>query len=98
MSQNMYKYITSGVCASEINFDLRDGKVYLISFEDGCDGNLKALGILLDGMEATELIDRLQGIRCGYRKTSCAAQLAAAVEEVLAQETREPQDPDEQES
>ena len=94
MSQIMHRFKTRGVCSNEINFDLRDGKVYLVSFDDGCEGNLKALGILVDGMEASELIDKLQGIHCGHRKTSCADQLAMAVAEAIIQ-TNEQQEPDE---
>jgi uncharacterized protein (TIGR03905 family) len=75
----MHKYKTNGVCSTEINFDLRDGKVYSVSFKDGCNGNLKAVGTLVEGMDANELIKKLKGLRCGRRLTSCADQLATAV-------------------
>ena len=76
----MFEYKTKGTCSSKIHFDIKDGKVKNISFEDGCNGNLKALSILAEGMDAKELITRLKGIRCGSRKTSCGDQLACAVE------------------
>ena len=76
---HMLEYKTWGTCSTKIHFDLRNGKVYSVSFEGGCDGNLKALGILAEGMDAGELAGKLKGLRCGRRKTSCADQLAAAV-------------------
>ena len=80
----MHEYKTKGTCSKKINFELRDGKVHSVSFEDGCDGNLKALGILVEGMEAGELIQKLKGLRCGRKKTSCADQLAMAVEQAVS--------------
>jgi len=71
--------------STEINFELRDGKVHSVSFENGCDGNLKALGILTEGMDANELVKKLKGLRCGRKKTSCGDQLAAAVAHALKQ-------------
>ena len=80
----MHEYKTSGTCATRIHFDLKDGKVKAVSFEDGCDGNLKALGSLVEGMDATEVVRRLKGIECGKRKTSCSDQLARAIEQRLS--------------
>ncbi|MDR0315588.1 MAG: TIGR03905 family TSCPD domain-containing protein [Treponema sp.] len=77
----MFEYKTSGTCSTKILFELRDGKVYSASFEDGCNGNLKALGILVEGMNAAEVIKKLKGLRCGGKKTSCADQLARAIEQ-----------------
>ena len=57
-------------------------KAHNISFEDGCDGNLKALSILAEGMEAKELTAKLKGLRCGDKHTSCADQLTQAVEKM----------------
>jgi uncharacterized protein (TIGR03905 family) len=76
----MFEYSPRGTCSSKIHFDLKDGKVHSVSFEDGCDGNLKALSALVEGMDASALIDKLKGINCGRRGTSCADQLARAVE------------------
>jgi len=81
----MHKYKTNGVCSTEINFDLRDGKVYSVSFVEGCNGNLKAVGTLVEGMDADELVKKLKGLRCGRRPTSCADQLATAVAQAVEQ-------------
>ena len=78
-------YKPSGVCASEIDFELRDNKVYSVSFADGCDGNLKAISILVEGMDAGELVQKLKGLRCGHKSTSCADQLATAVATAITQ-------------
>ena len=75
----MIEYRTKGTCSRKIKFDLLDGKVRSVKFEDGCEGNLSALGILVEGMDSGELVKKLKGLRCGRRKTSCADQLAKAV-------------------
>ena len=75
-----YSYETNGTCSSRIDFELLDGKIHRLSFEDGCNGNLKALGILAEGMDAAELTRKLKGLKCGQRGTSCADQLARAIE------------------
>jgi uncharacterized protein (TIGR03905 family) len=79
----MYEYNTQGTCSTKIRFDIRDNKVYGLSFTDGCDGNLKGLSLLAEGMEAAELIGRLKGVRCGSKKTSCPDQLARALEKAV---------------
>ena len=76
----MHEYITSGTCSSKIHFDIKAGKVYSVSFEDGCNGNLKAVGRLTEGMDVSEVVKRLKGLHCGQRGTSCADQLAKAIE------------------
>jgi uncharacterized protein (TIGR03905 family) len=76
----MYEFITQGTCSSKILFDIQDGKVKNLSFEDGCDGNLKALSVLADGMDAKELVKKLKGLECEDKGTSCADQLARALE------------------
>ncbi|MDR2448250.1 MAG: TIGR03905 family TSCPD domain-containing protein [Treponema sp.] len=79
----MFEYTTQGTCSTNIYFDVKDNKVRDVSFENGCNGNLKGISTLVDGMDAEELIRQLKGIRCGFRKTSCPDQLARAVESVL---------------
>ncbi|MDR1238505.1 MAG: TIGR03905 family TSCPD domain-containing protein [Treponema sp.] len=76
----MYEFKTRGTCSTAIHFEIRDGKVYSVSFDDGCDGNLKALSIMAEGMETTELVRKLKGIHCGNRSTSCGDQFARALE------------------
>lgn len=79
----MYEYKTSGICSTKIYFDIKDGKVHSLSFEDGCNGNLKALSILVKGMDANEVVKKLKGLNCDDRGTSCADQLAKAIEEQM---------------
>ena len=81
----MLEFKTKGTCSTGIQFELRDGKAYSVSFKGGCDGNLKALGILVEGMDAQELVGKLKGLRCGKKSTSCADQLAAAVAKAAAE-------------
>jgi len=83
--ERFFNYKTTGTCAKEINFELRDGKVHSVSFVDGCNGNLKSLGILVEGMDAEELVRKLKGVHCGRKKTSCGDQLATAVAQALEQ-------------
>ena len=71
---------TSNVCSTKIDFDLIDGKVYNVVFTGGCNGNLKAIGKLVEGMDQNQLIKTLKGNTCGSSDTSCADQLARAVE------------------
>ena len=68
------------VCSSKVDFDLVDGKVYNVVFTGGCNGNLKAIGKLVEGMERDKLVSILKGNTCGQSSTSCADQLALAVE------------------
>jgi uncharacterized protein (TIGR03905 family) len=79
----MYEYITNGTCSTKIRFKIEGGKLYSVKFENGCDGNLKSIGILLEGMDAAETVKKLKGVRCGKRETSCGDQLALAVEKYL---------------
>ena len=80
-----YTYKTRGTCSSKITFDFNGGVVSNIRFTGGCNGNLKGIGALIEGMEAREVIDRVKGVRCGFKNTSCPDQLALALEAALAQ-------------
>ena len=81
----MYQYKTKGTCSQMIFFDLEDGKVKNVQFMGGCNGNLKGIGQLVDGMDAEDVITRLEGTTCGMKKTSCPDQLAKALKEALAE-------------
>ena len=74
-----YSYKTKGVCAMKINFSLEGNVVNNVSFIGGCNGNLKAISKLVDGMTVEEIEEKLKGNRCGFKSTSCADQLAIAV-------------------
>jgi uncharacterized protein (TIGR03905 family) len=78
-----YSFRTRGVCARNITFDLEDGIVKDVSFMGGCNGNLKAISKLIEGMDAQKVIEILKGNDCGGRGTSCADQLAIALEEAM---------------
>ena len=79
------KYKTKGTCSQFIDFELEDGIVKNVVFTGGCNGNLKGIGALVEGMPATEAINRLSGITCGFKSTSCPDQLAQALEAALAE-------------
>lgn len=74
-----YSYRTKGVCAMQINFDINDDVITNVRFIGGCNGNLKAIGTLVDGMTVDEIEGKLSGNLCGMKSTSCADQLAKAV-------------------
>ena len=74
-----YSFQTRGVCSRTIFFDVVDGKVRNVSFEGGCNGNLKGIGLLVEGMDIDDVIQRLEGNTCGPRPTSCPDQLAQAL-------------------
>ena len=74
-----YTYKTKGTCSQMISFSVEDGKVHNVSFYGGCNGNLKGIGALVEGMDIEDVIARVEGIRCGMKATSCPDQLAQAL-------------------
>ena len=81
----MYQYKTKGTCSQMIYFDVEDNKVKNVQFMGGCNGNLKGIGALVEGMNIDDAISRMEGITCGFKKTSCPDQLAQALKEAKAQ-------------
>ena len=80
----VYTYKTLGTCSKQITFEIdEEGKVHNVKYLGGCDGNLKAIGKLVEGMDAKKVIEILEGNTCGYKKTSCADQLAKALKEKI---------------
>ena len=79
-----YTYQTSGTCSREILFEIEDGKVKNVQYIGGCNGNLKGISSLVEGMDVQEAISRLEGITCGPKATSCPDQLAKALKKALA--------------
>lgn len=75
----MFQYNTQGVCAKCIYFEVEDKKVKNVSYIGGCNGNLKGICSLVDGMHIDDVIARLEGTTCGSKKTSCPDQLARAL-------------------
>ena len=78
-----FSYKTNGVCSRNILIDVEDGIVKSVRFEGGCNGNTKGISALVVGMKVEEVIKRLEGIRCGFKGTSCPDQLALALESAL---------------
>ncbi len=74
-----YTYHTKGTCSVTISFDIDDDIITNVSFVGGCPGNLQAVSRLVDGMSVSQIEDKLKGIQCGVRGTSCPDQLATAV-------------------
>ncbi|MDR2655350.1 MAG: TIGR03905 family TSCPD domain-containing protein [Oscillospiraceae bacterium] len=79
-----YSYAPNGVCATNISIELEDGIVQNVVFTDGCKGNALGIAALCRGQSPEALIEKLKGIRCGRKQTSCPDQLAKALESVNA--------------
>lgn len=74
-----YSFKPSGVCSAQIDFNLDNGVITDVKFTRGCNGNTQGIAALCEGMNADEVIKRLEGINCGGRGTSCPDQLAKAI-------------------
>ncbi len=79
-------YKPTGVCSSQVEFELDGDIVKNINFRGGCNGNLKAIAALAEGMTVDQITERVQGITCGFKKTSCSDQLAHALMDAAAKE------------
>ena len=85
-----YTYYTQGTCSSQIDMEVDDqGILRDVTFYGGCHGNLQGISIVVRGMKASDVISKLQGIRCGYKNTSCPDQLATALRQALAHENND---------
>jgi len=78
-----YQFRTKGVCSRNITFDIVDGTVANVKFDGGCNGNTQGISRLIEGMPVEEAIRRMEGIRCGFKGTSCPDQLAQALKQTL---------------
>ena len=78
----VYTYKTSGVCSNSIEIEVENGIVLSVKFNGGCNGNLKGIGELVKGMKADDVIEKLQNVKCGFKDTSCPAQLALALKSI----------------
>lgn len=74
-------YKTKGVCARGILIEVEDGIVKKVKFDGGCSGNTQGVATLVAGMKVEDVIEKLEGIKCGFKNTSCPAQLAEALKE-----------------
>lgn len=75
------QYQPKGVCSQMIQFEIEDNKVKNVGFTGGCNGNLQGISRLIEGMDVDEAISRIEGIHCGFKKTSCPDQLAQALKQ-----------------
>ncbi len=78
-----YTFIPKGVCSRKITFEINDGIVSKVRFAGGCAGNTQGVAALVEGMKAEDVVERLSGIRCGFKRTSCPDQMAEAIKEAL---------------
>ena len=81
-----HRFTTRGVCSRAIDIELENGIIQNVEFHGGCAGNTQGVASLCKGMRAEEAIERLSGIRCGFKPTSCPDQLAIALKEALSKE------------
>ena len=79
-----YTYKTKGTCSQMINFEVEDGKVKNVQLFGGCNGNLKGIAALVEGMDIDDVIARVEGVKCGMKSTSCPDQLAQALKQAKA--------------
>lgn len=75
----MFTYKTSGVCSSKIDIEISNDIIQSVKFTGGCNGNLSGIGQLVKGMKVDDVIDRLNGVLCGNKSTSCPDQLSKAL-------------------
>lgn len=83
-----HTYIPRGVCSTNLDFEIEGDIVKNVQFSGGCNGNLKAISTLVEGMPVEEVTKKLSGISCGMKSTSCTDQLAAALRKALDEEKR----------
>ncbi len=78
-----YEYKTSGVCSKNITIEIEDGIIKSVSFLGGCNGNLQGISALVVGQRPEDVIQKIRGIKCGFKETSCPDQLANALEKTI---------------
>ncbi len=81
-----FEYRPMGVCSNWITLEINDGIVSNVKFIGGCNGNLKGIAAMAEGMKAEDIIEKLSGIRCGFKDTSCPDQLAKALKAAIGQD------------
>jgi len=75
-------YKTEGTCSVQIDFDVEDNKIHNLVYTGGCNGNLKGIAALVEGQDINTVKEKLKGIKCGMKQTSCPDQLSRALEEI----------------
>lgn len=79
----IYNFSPRGVCTNNLSFEIENNKIKNVKFCGGCDGNLKGIATLVEGMPIDQVRNKLSGIKCGYKTTSCPDQLAQAINQIL---------------
>jgi uncharacterized protein (TIGR03905 family) len=79
-----FTYITNGVCSRSIEIEIENDILESVKYVGGCNGNLQGISALVKGLTVDEVIEKLQNIRCGFKSTSCPAQLAEALKQYKA--------------
>lgn len=77
-----HQYKPNGVCSTNIDFEIKNGRVYNVKYQGGCNGNLQGISKLVEGQKLEDVISKLSGIKCGNKNTSCPDQLAKALENI----------------
>ena len=80
----MYNYMTNGTCSRQIYLNIEDGILKDVEFVGGCHGNLQGVCALVKGMKCDDVVAKLEGIKCGFKQTSCPDQLTRAIKEAMA--------------
>lgn len=80
----MYNYMTNGTCSRQIYLNIEDGILKDVEFVGGCHGNLQGVCTLVKGMKCDDVVAKLEGIKCGFKQTSCPDQLTRAIKEAMA--------------
>ena len=81
-----HQYKPNGVCSTNIDFEIKNGRVYNVKYQGGCNGNLQGISKLVEGQKIEDVIYKLSGIKCGNKNTSCPDQLAKALENAKIKE------------
>jgi uncharacterized protein (TIGR03905 family) len=82
----MLVYKTKGVCSQEIHLEMDGDVIKHVDFIGGCSGNTQGVARLVEGMKAEDAIEKIKGIKCGFKSTSCPDQLAIALQLALQQQ------------
>ena len=80
-----YTYTPKGVCSRKMKVDVEDGVIRSVEILGGCSGNLQGISRLIVGMKAEDAIQKMDGVKCGYKDTSCPDQLSIALREAMKQ-------------
>ena len=81
-----YTYHPKGVCSRQMKVEVEDGVIRSVEILGGCSGNLQGISRLIVGMKAQDAIQRMEGVKCGFKDTSCPDQLSIALKEAMKEQ------------